>query len=70
MWRRMRRPRAVRKNVTKLFLVLVVLGVALSLFLGGCVALGPVKSSGERVAAPYGFDAHCAIDPGPECPPK
>lgn len=40
------------------------------LALAGCVPSGTVKRSGEPVPAPFLFDAHCAIDPGPECPPK
>jgi hypothetical protein len=51
-----------------LFILFAVAGVGLSLVLGGCAVDGVVQSSGIVAPAPFGWDEHCKVEPGPECP--
>jgi hypothetical protein len=52
-----------------LSILLLVIGVALSLLLGGCQTSGPLKGSGEAAPTPYGHLKLCIERPDfPGCP--
>lgn len=53
-----------------LFILFAVAGVGLSLVLGGCASPELLRTTGEKVDAPFGFQVGCAANPDAVLCPK